>query len=93
MAHSVADDMRPQLKDTLDELKERVAHVEGAELEDNYMSVSVHYRAVRVPWAPSAVACDVARRGPHAPLTWRFVMRTRVCTGGTWQGEGCGRRN
>ena len=59
VAHSVADDMRPQLKDTLDELKERVAHVEGAELEDNYMSVSVHYRAVRVPWALSAVACDV----------------------------------
>lgn len=35
------------MKDTLDELKERVAHVEGAELEDNYMTVSVHYRAVR----------------------------------------------
>ena len=45
--HQVADDMRPAMEETMDALARRVAHVAGAELEDNYMSVSVHYRAVR----------------------------------------------
>ena len=44
--HQVADDMRPAMEETMDALARRVAHVAGAELEDNYMSVSVHYRAV-----------------------------------------------
>ncbi|KAF4321325.1 hypothetical protein BBO99_00005042 [Phytophthora kernoviae] len=42
----VADHFRPELEQALIGLKELTAHIAGAELEDNGLAVSVHYRHV-----------------------------------------------
>jgi hypothetical protein len=45
----VADHMRPVLEQCLADLQRQIADIRGAELEDNGLAVSVHYRHVRTP--------------------------------------------
>lgn len=44
----VADNFRPMLEQCVKDLSAQVAHIPGAELEDNRLAVSVHYRHVPV---------------------------------------------
>ncbi|KAG3119744.1 hypothetical protein PI124_g2090 [Phytophthora idaei] len=42
----VADHFRPEMEQALHQLTEQTAHITGAELEDNGLAISVHYRHV-----------------------------------------------
>lgn len=42
----VADHFRPELEQALRDLSAQTAHIAGAELEDNGLAMSVHYRHV-----------------------------------------------
>lgn len=48
----VADHMRPVLEQCLADLQRQIADIRGAEMEDNGLAVSVHYRHVRTALPP-----------------------------------------
>lgn len=46
IGHDVATSMRPDMEAAIEALTARIAHIPGAEVEDNFLAVSVHYRSV-----------------------------------------------
>lgn len=53
----VGDHLRPLLERCLRDLSASLAHIPGAELEDNRLAVSVHYRHVRAPYPSIVMPC------------------------------------
>ncbi|KAJ0412572.1 hypothetical protein ATCC90586_006939 [Pythium insidiosum] len=79
----IADDFRPLLADCLRDLSARIAHIPGAEMEDNRLAVSVHYR--HVPMSRQSDVEDIvdAYVAEHPKLVKKhgkkvFELRPRV---------------
>jgi len=83
----VADKFRPMLQMAMDHLQKELSHIPGVELEDNALSVSVHYRRVdvaSVPQVQTIVEHALAQRFPT--LTKRLGKKSarasaQICMG------------